>query len=167
MFVRIGKLNKGVKIVGIIILSILFLFSLRFIIGGSEDDWICVAGEWVKHGVPSAPKPTKPCGTKKPVSRESEKKSSPKEARTITEADIDVCQDDGDCLVVKYQHCCGATKRAINREYLEEYNNHPEWQSFFDAAVCARIGVCPDDAQVSQAKCEVYDEQTKRCRLQY
>ena len=62
MFEKIGKLNKGVKIVGIIILAILFLFSLRFIIGGSEDDWICVDGEWIKHGVPSAPKPTEPCG---------------------------------------------------------------------------------------------------------
>ncbi len=27
---------------------------MRFVIGGSEDDWICVKGQWVKHGYPSA-----------------------------------------------------------------------------------------------------------------
>ena len=36
--------------------------------GGLEDDWICRDGEWVKHGVPSAPKPTEPCGPKKDCS---------------------------------------------------------------------------------------------------
>ncbi len=34
---------------------------IRFVIGGSEDDWICVDGEWVKHGVPSAPMPEEEC----------------------------------------------------------------------------------------------------------
>ena len=27
-----------------------------------EDTWICQNGEWVKHGNPSAPMPTEPCG---------------------------------------------------------------------------------------------------------
>jgi len=49
------------KIFTIIIAVILILFFMRFVIGGSEDDWICVNGEWVKHGVPSAPMPTEPC----------------------------------------------------------------------------------------------------------
>jgi hypothetical protein len=38
---------------------------LRFVIGGPEDDWICVDGQWVKHGAPRAPKPTGACGRKK------------------------------------------------------------------------------------------------------
>ena len=38
---------------------------LRFIIGGPEDTWICVEGEWIKHGAPSAPMPTEPCGESK------------------------------------------------------------------------------------------------------
>lgn len=29
-------------------------FIVRFVIGGSEDSWICVDGEWVKHGNPGA-----------------------------------------------------------------------------------------------------------------
>lgn len=37
------------------------LMVLRFFVGGSEDTWICVDGEWEKHGVPSAPKPQTPC----------------------------------------------------------------------------------------------------------
>lgn len=34
---------------------------IRFVIGGSEDDWICVDGQWVKHGFPSAPMPEGEC----------------------------------------------------------------------------------------------------------
>ncbi|MFC1727181.1 hypothetical protein ACFL0Y_01535 [Patescibacteria group bacterium] len=41
---------------------LLVIFFLRFVIGGSEDDWLCVDGQWVKHGVPSAPKPAEGCG---------------------------------------------------------------------------------------------------------
>ncbi len=53
------------KKVFLIILIVLFaVVFLRFVVGGSEDDWICdrEKGEWVKHGVPSAPMPTEPCG---------------------------------------------------------------------------------------------------------
>jgi len=50
------------KIPLLILAIIVLAFALRFLIGGSEDDWICVDGEWIKHGVPSAPMPTKPCG---------------------------------------------------------------------------------------------------------
>lgn len=42
-------------------LAVGWLF-LRFVIGGSEDDWICRDGEWVKHGYPSAPRPLSGCG---------------------------------------------------------------------------------------------------------
>jgi len=46
-------------------------FFIRFIIGGSKDTWLCdkEKGEWVKHGVPSAPMPTKPCGEKPEAER--------------------------------------------------------------------------------------------------
>jgi hypothetical protein len=37
------------------------LLCLRLFVGGGEDTWICQNGEWVKHGVPSAPKPTTSC----------------------------------------------------------------------------------------------------------
>jgi spore germination protein GerM len=36
------------------------VLGMRFLSG--EDDWICDNGEWVKHGNPSAAKPTEPCG---------------------------------------------------------------------------------------------------------
>jgi len=32
-----------------------------FVIRGSEDTWLCVNGEWVKHGNPSTPMPTTGC----------------------------------------------------------------------------------------------------------
>jgi len=51
------RLPKIIKI----LLILLALGFLLLLIRGSEDTWICENGEWIKHGVPSAPKPTKPC----------------------------------------------------------------------------------------------------------
>jgi len=34
----------------------------RFLLGGDEDVWICVSGQWVKHGNPSSAKPEDRCG---------------------------------------------------------------------------------------------------------
>lgn len=42
--------------------------GVRFLLGGSEDTWICEDGKWVKHGAPSAEMPTEPC----PLSEEQE-----------------------------------------------------------------------------------------------
>jgi len=54
------------KILIYIAVFIFLLFGilgfLRLVVGGGEDTWICVEGEWVKHGVPSAPKPEGGCG---------------------------------------------------------------------------------------------------------
>lgn len=49
------------KIILFLIIIAGVIFVLRFVIGGPEDDWICVKGEWVKHGNPSAPQPTGSC----------------------------------------------------------------------------------------------------------
>lgn len=49
------------------------LLVVLFIVRGSEDTWLCIDGEWVKHGVPSAPKPTEPCDNGKIESNELEK----------------------------------------------------------------------------------------------
>lgn len=43
-------------------------FFVRFVIGGSEDTWICRDGRWVKHGAPVAAMPSEPC----PLTREQE-----------------------------------------------------------------------------------------------
>jgi len=54
---------KKLLLVGVILLIIIGVWGfLRFVIGGPEDDWICVDDQWVKHGVPSGPAPTKGCG---------------------------------------------------------------------------------------------------------
>jgi len=51
-------LKKLLLTLAVIVVAVLFL---RFVVGGSEDDWICNDGQWVKHGVPSAPMPEEPC----------------------------------------------------------------------------------------------------------
>lgn len=55
------------KIVLILIIILVAWFFVRFVIGGPEDDWICVNNEWVKHGNPSAPKPESGCGKEKEI----------------------------------------------------------------------------------------------------
>jgi len=55
-------MKRVVRILFITLAIIVVIFTIRFIIGGSEDDWICVDGEWIKHGVPYAPKPETGCG---------------------------------------------------------------------------------------------------------
>jgi len=57
--------NKKISAIIIAVIAILaFWFFIRFVVGGPEDTWICVDGQWIKHGVPSAPMPTEPCGEK-------------------------------------------------------------------------------------------------------
>lgn len=62
-------MNKKFLIVVIIIilLAAAIVFSLRLLTG--EDSWICVNGEWVKHGNPSAPMPNSGCGNNQPTSQ--------------------------------------------------------------------------------------------------
>ena len=57
-------------------------------------------------------------------------------------------------IVVPYSHCCGSTRRAINAVYLEEYFAHPQWQVFNDPDLCAMMGACQDDSQVTSATCD-------------
>lgn len=52
----------------VILIALAGLFGIRFLSG--EDNWICSNGQWIKHGNPSAPKPTKPCGEVKAFSGE-------------------------------------------------------------------------------------------------
>lgn len=51
----------------VIIIGLSGLLVARFLFGGSEDDWICANGQWVKHGNPSAPMPQAGCGEIKDV----------------------------------------------------------------------------------------------------
>ena len=49
------------RILVIILIVVLIILFIRIL--SQEDDWICVDNDWIKHGYPSAPKPTTPCGT--------------------------------------------------------------------------------------------------------
>jgi len=44
----------------LLVLLAVWLF-IRFVIGGNEDSWICVNGQWVEHGHPSTPMPEAQC----------------------------------------------------------------------------------------------------------
>lgn len=80
--------------------------------------------------------------------------------KPVLEEDIVKCEKNSDCVIVPYRHCCGATKRAINKKFLDLYNKSPEWQKFDNPQICAVAGVCLSDDKVKDAKCEA-----GRCQL--
>jgi hypothetical protein len=63
------------------------------------------------------------------------------------------CSKDSDCVLVPFQHCCGSTKKAINKRHRALYEKHPEWQKFNDPAKCAVMGMCVSDKDVTKAEC--------------
>ncbi|MFA5358988.1 MAG: GerMN domain-containing protein [Patescibacteria group bacterium] len=54
---------KKTLIILVVIVIILILTVIGVRIFSGEDNWICVDGQWQKHGNPSAEKPTTGCGT--------------------------------------------------------------------------------------------------------
>ncbi len=59
-------MKKILIIFAITILVVVVVFgALRLLVGGGEDTWICVDGQWVKHGAPVMPKPEEGCGEEK------------------------------------------------------------------------------------------------------
>ena len=81
---------------------------------------------------------------------------------TVKESDITKCKTDSDCLIVPYRHCCGSSKKAINKKYLTEYNKSPSWQKFDNPQSCAVMGQCMSDEKVKSAKCEA-----GQCQLRF
>jgi hypothetical protein len=55
--------KKMYIIIAVLVALVVVSAILRFVVGGPEDDWICENGGWVKHGNPSAVKPTTGCTT--------------------------------------------------------------------------------------------------------
>ncbi len=43
----------------IILIIVIFIFAVRLIT--QEDDWICVDGDWIRHGIPNSEKPAGYC----------------------------------------------------------------------------------------------------------
>jgi hypothetical protein len=54
------------KIIAVVILLVLAVGLILFL-RGNENTWICSNGDWVKHGNPSASKPTKLCVSPTPT----------------------------------------------------------------------------------------------------
>lgn len=57
---KIKNKNKKKILLFLLVLFFAWLF-IRFVIGGSEDSWICVNGQWVEHGHPSEKMPEVEC----------------------------------------------------------------------------------------------------------
>ncbi len=89
------------KILTFLIVAVAFLFIL-FVLRGSEDTWLCTEEGWVKHGVPSAPMPTEPCG---------------QQVSNFWE-----CADQGNAVMESYPRQC----RAGDVTFVEDIGNELE-----------------------------------------
>lgn len=59
--------KKKLYAFGIAVLIFLAGALVMRLLSGDEDTWLCRDGQWVAHGVPSAPKPGSGCGTPSPT----------------------------------------------------------------------------------------------------
>lgn len=66
--------------------------------------------------------------------------------KSKTEEKFYACILDSDCgLAISYQDNCGCTiKKAINKNYINEWNSNPALHRIIEDADCALVGACPD-----------------------
>jgi len=57
---RFRKIKRFKKLVFLLVVFAI-LAAILILLRGNEDDWICVHGSWVKHGMPGSPMPTSIC----------------------------------------------------------------------------------------------------------
>ncbi len=87
------------------------------------------------------------------------------ESEELSEEKLSHCSTDADCIVVPYRHCCGSSKRAINRRHLKAFEANPSWRKFDDPGQCALMGMCPSDKAVTKAVCGGHP--IRSCELKY
>ena len=83
------------------------------------------------------------------------------EAYSVSEEQLISCRADSDCTVVDYLTCC-ADKRAINKDYLEEYRLRPDLQTDEEAQRICGVVSCPLMEDPVGSACNV-----GRCELLY
>jgi len=71
------------KILFLLFIVLVGWLFIRFVLGGSEDSWLCVDGEWVKHGNPSAAMPQTGCEEEKSIETEVVRESPVSEERIV------------------------------------------------------------------------------------
>lgn len=80
----------------------------------------------------------------------------------VKESEITQCKKNSDCVIVPYSSCCGATKKAINKKFIDTYNKNKSWQKFDNPEICAVAGQCPSDKNVKETICEA-----GQCQLRF
>lgn len=109
---------KKIKWWHIILIIIILILAIRLI--AQEDDWICVDGDWVQHGIPHSKKPSGYCvdgtvdnfkecvGAGNPV-MESYPRKCTHENQTFTEIIENFCTTENisDVCTTLYDPVCG------------------------------------------------------------
>ncbi len=90
----------------VLILGLILVIGALFIfLRGDEDTWICQNGQWVAHGHPNAPQPSKPCG------EENSNETGPI-------VSFDDCVSAGYSVMESYPRQCRTPEGDIFTEYI-------------------------------------------------
>ncbi len=69
-------MKKIVLIFSVLLLISGIVLTVRFLVGGSEDVWICDNGEWIKHGNPRTSMPSEGCNQRMNIGEENSAQES-------------------------------------------------------------------------------------------
>lgn len=97
------KTMKNYMALALIIAAVMAVGTL-VVLRGPEDDWICVNGQWTKHGAPAASMPNEPCNGK-------------------SAKDFLSCADSGYPVLESYPRQC---KLPDGRTFVEDIGNELE-----------------------------------------
>jgi hypothetical protein len=107
-----------------ILVLLLAVVSVRFFVGGPEDNWICEYGQWVKHGNPDAPKPTTGCGDEESVTSDKDADSDTNQEENVCTSQEGASMTVGKARELGEESCIGGTLES------EAYCNGTWWIEF-------------------------------------
>ena len=99
---------KKVVVILLILVGIgVLALCARFLLGGSEDTWICENEMWVKHGNPSMSRPLEGCGNEATVEEELIIGGDKDKGGCLIGAGYSWCEVKQKCLRVWEEPCAG------------------------------------------------------------
>lgn len=110
------KSNLVIIILSAVVVLLLIALGAALFLRGNEDTWLCAGGKWVKHGNPSKPMPTEPCGAE---GSESASQSEALPGENNEPGPIGGQEDEHGCLIGAGYSWCEAKQKCL-RVWEEE-----------------------------------------------
>lgn len=108
-------MKKTIIILSVAALVLTIAIGSLLFLRRDEDTWICKDWEWVKHGNPSTPMPTMPCGTAEALQggAESSSQAGPAPALNDNPELIGGQKDEHGCLIGAGYSWCEPKQKCL------------------------------------------------------